>query len=321
MLIENVELTLANVGLGRLSEVPLLALFATAQAHHLTAGTGHTLHQVTDADGTLLYPGYFWLHVTVPPAQPLERFRVWDQVAVGVDVGRYGGLVLESRYALGAPGEVGEDPAAWSALPSMHAASMWVVDGSAVVQPARPRDGAVAELPSLKCGPPALEAFRRMRASGTFGHAPDARHGTLPIAYDVSLGRDVAPDHNLMFAAYVQIIESLEETFLRSGMWPALPADLLGCRRLVEREVFFLDHAGPGAKIVGDLRLRILPCEPNAHGADPELSSAGRLESTCELYDARTNALLTCARAVKLFVIPRSRGTLVADLTRYQENS
>jgi probable biosynthetic protein (TIGR04098 family) len=320
MLIENVELTLAHVGLDHLAEVPLLALFATAQAHHLTAGTGHTLHDVTDADGARLYPGYMWLHLRVPPGRPLERHRVWESISIGVDVKRYGRLLLESTYVLGAPGEIGDSAEAWDtdAFPSMRAASMWVVDGHAgVPRPSSPRDGAIAALPPLAASPRAVEPFRKMRATGTFGHAPNARGSRAPLRYPVRLGRDVAPDHNLMFATYVQVMESAEETLLREELWPAMPGELLLHRRLCEREIFFIDHTGPGEEILADVRIELLPSEESAHGPDRDLVTAGRLAATYELYDARTKKLLTCCRAQKLFCVPRSQATLIADLSRF----
>jgi probable biosynthetic protein (TIGR04098 family) len=320
MLIDNVELTLAHVGLGRLAEVPLLALFASAQAHHLTAGTGHTLHDVTDAEGARLYPGYLWLHLRVPPGRPLERHRVWDSVSIGVDVKRYGRLLLESTYVLGAPGEIGDAADAWDldAFPSMRAASMWVVDGAAgPPRPASPRDGAIAALPPLSASPRAVEPFRKMRATGTFGRAPNAHANRAPLRYPVRLGRDVAPDHNLMFATYVQVMEAAEETLLREELWPAMPAQLLLHRRLCEREIFFIDHTGPGEEILADVRVELLPCDDRAHGPDRDFVSAGRLAATYELYEARTNKLLTCARSEKLFVVSSSQATLIADLSRF----
>lgn len=319
MLIETVELTLGHVGLGTLGEVPLLALFASAQAHALTAGTGHTLREVTDAEGAALYPGYLWLHLRIPP-NSLEKYRLWDRVSVGVEVKRYGRMILDSTYVLGAPGEVAEVDAEWNldALPSMRAASVWVVDGRhGDPQPSSPKEGAIADLPPLKPGPAAMNRQREIRAAGSFGKEPRQWSTRMPIVYPVRNGRDVARDHNLMFATYVEIMEVATATLLGDEAWPALPKALLEYRTLLEREVFFLSHTGAGKRVLVDVRADLSTCAQDLHGAARDVVSAGILDIVYELYEAETNTLLAVARARELFIIPRGRASLISDLARF----
>ncbi|HEY4057825.1 MAG TPA: hypothetical protein VGM39_14525 [Kofleriaceae bacterium] len=320
MLIETVELTLAHVGLGELREVSLLALFATAQAHALVRGTTGTLHDVTDANGAKLYPGYTWLKLRVPTSRTLSRFRVWDHVGIGVEVKRFGGLVLDSTYALAAPGELTESAEAWDldAMPSMRAMSMWVVDGNAgAPQPSSPRPGALAAIPSLKEAPDAMTRFRAMRAAGSMDRSPHRWATQAPLRYPLHVGRDGAHGHNLMFATYIEIMEIATERLLGEEIWPALPADLLACRTVLEREVFFLDHAAVGAEILVDVRANLSPCASDLHGAANDMVSGGILDVVFELYEAGTNKLLTVARARELFILPRSRASLVSDVARF----
>lgn len=320
MLIDSIELTLGHVGLGDLGEVPLLALFASAQAHRLTMGTGHTLRDVTDVDGSRLYPGYLWLHLRIPPAQRLDRFRLWDRVSVGVDVKRYGRMMLDSTYVLGAEGELAADPAAWNldAVPSMRAASVWVIDGRAgEPQASAPKQDAIADLPVLKAAPEAMARARVIRAAGGFGREPRRWATQAPITYPLRRGRDVARDHNLMFATYVEIMEVAAATLLGEQVWPAIPAALLDLRVLLEREVFFLAHTGPGKQVLVDVRADLSPCAQDFHGGPPDQVSAGILDLVCELYEAGTHTLLAVARARELFLVPRGRASLITDLARF----
>jgi probable biosynthetic protein (TIGR04098 family) len=319
VLIDSIELTLGHVGLGNLGEVPLLTLFASAQAHRLTMATGHTLRDVTDVDGSHLYPGYLWLHLRVPPSRRLDSFRLWDRVAVGVDVRRYGRMILDSTYVLGADAELPPDAAAWNldALPSMRAASVWVIDGPGDPQPSAPKQDAIADLPVLKAAPEAVARVRVIRAAGGFGREPRRWSTRAPIAYPLRSGRDVARDHNLMFATYVEIMEVAAATLLGEEAWPALPAALLDHRVLLEREVFFLSHTGPGKQVLVDVRADLSPCAQDLHGAAGDQVSAGILDLVCELYEAGSNTLLAVARARELFLVPRSRATLITDLARF----
>lgn len=320
MLIDSIELTLGHVGLGNLGEVPLLTLFASAQAHRLTMGTGHTLRDVTDVDGSALYPGYLWLHLRVPPARRLDTFRLWDRISVGVDVKRYGRMVLDSTYVLGADGELPADATAWDldTMPSMRAASVWVIDGrSGEPQPSGPKQDAIADLPVLKSAPEAMARVRGIRAAGGFGREPRRWATRTPIVYPLHRGRDVARDHNLMFATYVEIMEVAAAALLGDVAWPAVPSALLDLRVLLEREVFFLAHTGPGKQVLVDVRADLSPCAQDFHGSPPDQVSAGILDLVCELYEAGTNTLLAVARARELFLVPRGRASLIADLARF----
>ncbi len=320
MLIETVELTLSHVGLGELREVPLIAMFASAQAHALVAGTEHTLHDITDAAGAKLYPSYSWLLLRVPPARSLRRFRVWDRVAIGVDVKRFGGLVLDSTYVLGAPDELAANAQDWKLdeVPSMRAMSVWTVDGAAgEPQPSTPRLGAIATLPSLSAAPEAMTRFRAIRGEGTFDRAPRSWSTQSPIRYPIHTGRDVARDRNLMFATYVEIMEVAAETLLRERAWPAFPSELLEYRVLLEREVFFLANTSGGSHVLVDVRASLTSCPNDLHGTGDDVVSAGVLDLVFELYEEGTNTLLVVARARELFLLPRRRGSLLADLSRF----
>jgi probable biosynthetic protein (TIGR04098 family) len=321
VLIETTELTLSNVGLGTLTEYSLLTLFATAQAHRLTRDVGHSLAEVTDANGAALYPGYVWLHLRVPPSRRLDAFRVWDRVAVGVDVQRYGRLILDSTYILGTPDEIAAAPQPWqlTAFPSMRANSLWVVAGTQDdLPPSSPKEGSISPLPALRANPDAIARFRAMRGVGRFTTEQSRRwRAPTPLSYPIVDGRDVARGQNLMFATYVQIMGWATTALLGEHIWPTLPYALNQCRSLIEREVFFFGHTGASQRVLADIRADITRCPVDAHGSDPDVTSAGVLEVECELYEAGSNRLLAVSRSKELFLVPRDRSTLVSDLERF----
>ena len=112
MYVDRVELTMAHVDLGVLTEASAMTLFGVAKSHAITAGTGINTRGMTDERGRGLYPAYYWTHLRVPDERPLRRFRLWDVVGVGVDVRSYANTVLDSTYVLGAPDDIASDSSA-----------------------------------------------------------------------------------------------------------------------------------------------------------------------------------------------------------------
>jgi probable biosynthetic protein (TIGR04098 family) len=243
--IEEVELTLSHVDLGSLDELAAMTLFGTAHSHHITAGTGGSIRDIVDADGRPIYPGYYWTHLVVPDACPLETFAVWDRVAVGVDVRAFGPLILASTYALARPGQL---DGAWDdgARPYMRAGTTFYLDG-ADPRPSVPRPGTVAALPRLAAAPPSLDRFRQVKARGDADPelaGPLVTAGRIP--YELMPGRDIRAGHNVMFSRYVTVADAIEQTVLgRSAS-------------LRERETFYLASARAG-RVHGGLRGRLDP--------------------------------------------------------------
>lgn len=177
MLIENHELTMSHVGLGNLNEYALLLLFGNAHSHHLTVGTGFRPDQMADHQGLILYPAYFMTHLKVPSDKPLDQYRLWDEVSVGVDISRFGETILESDYLFGPKGAVSSDKSEWDRgrFPSMKANSLIVVDVTQTEGSTRkvsaPKAECIAELSKLAKPPYALMRSKKVRTDA-FGMKP-----------------------------------------------------------------------------------------------------------------------------------------------------
>jgi probable biosynthetic protein (TIGR04098 family) len=331
MLSEEVELTYSHVELGGLREAAAMELFAAALARRLTQDTGIRLPQVTNVRGQRLYPAYYHTHLRVPAAGRLDRFGLWDRVTVAVEAASYGGILIEGRYALGAPGEIGgggpgggpgggsgDGPDEAAAAVTLHGSSMFVVEGMRdEPEAAPPRAGQLAALPRLADEPEAMERFRAARGRGI---AAGALAGPLasrePIRYRVRSGRDAAPGRNLLFARFVDIFDWAERELLERRVWPPFPAALLDSLAPLERELFYFGNCGAGEELRVVLAGRLAPCPSDLHGADAAVVSAGLWEAEMEVYEAARGTRLASARVHKLFAVSSARQSALRDAER-----
>jgi probable biosynthetic protein (TIGR04098 family) len=317
MLIEQVELTLSHVGLGGLSEFSLLALFASAQAHALMQGRSHTLNDVVDRDGAALYPSYYMTHVTVPPGANLASYRVWDRVEVGVEVSCFGGVLLDSNYALGRKGSLGDGDWETRTVPRMHASSMFVLDNHVGEQQlSRPRAGCLAELPSLASPPASMDRFREARVRGRIGNELRQRPAsTQPLTHAVVPVRDAALGRAMMFAKFTEIMEIAERQFLQR-LRPAFPGGLLDCRAPLERETYYFANVRAGATIETYVTAHVDTAPRVLAAADADAIAAPRVSFELELFEAQTNELLAVSRSSSVFAIGKGQQSALRDAER-----
>lgn len=321
MLIEDVELTLSHVDLGTLSEFATMALFGNAISHRLTRSRGISTRQILDAEGRTLYPAYYMTHLQVPPGRLLEQFQVWDTVSVGVETRSFGGMIVDSSYALGRKGELAPDATAWDpkALPTMRSGTLFVIeDRRTESQPAVPRADLVAEMPRLTQAPESAGRFKKIQGQGTL--VPDF-DGPLrpasPILYPVVQGRDVMSGHAVMFATFTRILEDIERILLTEHLWPAFPATLLDRRCLLERETYYLSNSYADSVIRADIAGKITPCPPElAMKVGPDLVPAALLTFVIELYQQARGTLLIASRVTKLIAIPAGNQAALRDAER-----
>ena len=319
MLIESTELTLAHVGLGRLHECAALALFASAQAHALTANSGGTLADVRDAEGRPLYPGYYMTHLRVPPERTLGTHGVWDKLSVGVEVRCYGGVLLDSDYLLGSETELRAHAAGQKVqvLPTMHASSMFVLQESPSreQQLAKPRAGALAQLEAMKTPPASMERFRRARAEGRF----DAEQGDgwltgEPALLPVVAGRDAAPGHNMMFAKFSELMGLAERSFL--SRQHGFPTALLDCLTTLERETYYFANVSAGETVHISLRAQLSGPRPGTAKENSRGVLVGRVRFSLELTCLANNELLALSHAEHAFEVPSAQQSVMRSAER-----
>ncbi len=324
MLRETVELTLNHVGLGNLNEYALLGLFATAQAHALTEGKPHTLSALVDVSGQPLYPAYYVTHVRVPAACLLAAFPLWSTVAVGVHVQSFGGIVLDSSYILGRPGDIADHVDGWDTahLPTMRAGSMFVIDTPAAqhrgeVQVSAPRGDMLAALPRLSTPPAAIQRFQQVRQQGLWDEPEQpALVTSQPIRYPVAAGRDAAAGHAMLFATFSTVMDTAEQTLFTRHLSPPFPVALLHCLALLERETYYFANCQAGQTVQVYISGQMVPCASNLHGSAEDVLSAGLLHLVFELYCDDTGDLLVLSRATKLLAVPTREQRLLHDVRR-----
>jgi len=320
MRVETIELTLNHVDLGHLSEFALMTLCGVAQCHAITAGRNITIRDIVDAEGRALYPGFFWTHLKVPPAAGLARYRVWDTVALAVDVRLYAGLVLDSTYTLAPPGEAGGPPERWrsSELPSVRGGTMFVVDGAGAESiPSAPRPTLLAELPRSSRPPDSMDRFSNVQKIGRMnGVLAGQLAPASPILYPVSVGRDLVPGRALMFATFVKIMDWAERRLLLDHTWPAFPADLVDCFHVLERETCFIANCYSEDVVQVDIRASLEPAPSDARGFSPEIVPVGIFVADFELFDRHRRGLLVASRVKKVITVPAAKKRLVQESER-----
>lgn len=322
MLVDSVQLDLANLGLGCLDEVTTLNLFANAQARAITAGTGGSLRDITDDAGTPLYPAFFRTRLRIPVHYALSQHRVWDRVSVGMSVRRYGKMMLDSMGMLVAePALLGASPSEWNTAdhPTFEGNALYVVDSTdkhhAV---AIPKPASVADLERLDHNPPAAERLRVIRAGGELEHLESASlRAPAPAGFSVTCPRDVARGRAMMFSRFSLFIETAERDLLTRHAWPPLPVDALALVRLHEREVYYLGNATEGGRLLVEAIGKLFaPDSDDAEKARPAVAMA-RLTFTTRVYLEQTGDLLAVSRSSKGLFVPRNAATGVQDCTRF----
>lgn len=321
MLKETVELTLSHVDLGTLSEFAAMALFGNAISHCITRGRGRSTREITDVEGHLLYPAYYMTHLRVPPKHLLQRYQVWDNVEIGVDVRSFGGMMLDSRYILGPPGAFKEDASTWNtdAFPTMRGGTLFVVEDSRGEnsRPGKPRSDHVAELPKLTTRPESSVQYNKVLSTGTLvpGFKGNLR-ARSPISYPLVTGRDVIPGHSMMFATYNRLMEYAERELLTNHVWPPFPLSLLDHRSILERETYYLNNAQVGETVTIDIRGEYKPCSDDLFDDRSDLIPGGQLTFALEVYAERRNSLLLASQVKKILAIPASQRGAVRDAER-----
>jgi len=319
MLIETVDLNLANTGLAGLDEISVLRLFATVQARALVEGTGRNLREIENADGVALYPAFYRTRICVPPPHRLEQHKTWERVDIGVEVKRFGTMILESKGALASEGALPRDAATWTPEQHIHfEGSMTFVHDVATGGDFRvdaPREGTVANLSLLSKRPAPIEELRRVRQGGVID---PSRKNPLrgQVRQQMVIGRDVQSRRAAMFSAFTSLFEVGEQTLLVQQLWPALDPELLSDVHVLEREVFYLANVHQGETVCIDTAATIAPAPERYRAAYDGFVAVATLDLFSEIYDASTNALLVAAKTKKIFLAPRTRANSIHHIER-----
>jgi probable biosynthetic protein (TIGR04098 family) len=321
MHIEVTELTMSHVGHGNLTEAALIALFSNAHSHALTKGGAPSIREVRNAKGEPLSSGYYWTRLRVPTSHLLSRYRVWDRVAIGVEIRSWGGTMLSSEYALCPSVECLRETvdAARSELPTFEAASLFYVDGQEPPRPSVPRREDVAPLQQMKQPPEAAKRFNEIRSGVRIGgDLVGPSTGANPLRHRLRIGRDLSPGQGVTCSDFIGLCDDFERELFSERFRPGASTTLLDALQVVERETAYVSNLRTEEHVVAHMRCAAFPQpEEDEPSSDGVTLAPCRLQVSTELYAERTNQLLLATHATKAFALPVGQPGLAHDAARF----
>lgn len=325
---ELTELTLSHVALGGLTEAGAMDLIGNAHCHRLTEGTGHSIRGIVDPAGRTVYPGYYYTKFEIPSHCPLGAHRVWDSVAVEIDVRRYGALLLASRATLsGVSARGAEEPTDAErnedAATLLACNSFYVDHPGAGKEPIAPKPGAVAALPSLRDASWAAQVqhvprtFQESQSRGSIDPAFEANvSGAAVVRYVPRFGADMPWGEHIAFSRYATISAALERDYLESltGADPFPTAALAWCETL-HRETVYCATIAEESPLLACMRMRL--SVGSNHAAPPGRLVSAELESVVDVRRASDDALVLSSKALRVVALPERLADLDQRLRRW----
>lgn len=323
MFVEDVELTMSNLGLGNLNEYALMVLFGNAHSHHLTLGTGINPGEIKDANGDVLYPAYFYTLLKVSTANLLRNYKLWDDVSVGVEVKRFGDTLLESDYVLGPLGKVSDQMSQWNdgEFPRMHGNNLIVVDGHRTKRKvSNPESRYIADLEKVIQPPVGIMNSKKVRRYGFEDDLNEVQFSSEdPLSYKILDGRDTSDGHAMIFAKFSEIMDFAELSFLSEELSQPIPNNILANACVLEREIYYYGNCYAGEVI--DIRLKgnfeSVSDDEEFEGLD--YIPAAYLKLSFEISQKKDNTLLAMGRVKKIIAVPMKDQELVLDVYRISQ--
>lgn len=312
-MVENIELTMSHVGLGELSEYALMTLFGNAHSHRLVKDLDINPSQMADSQGAPLYPAYFRTHLTVPAHCMLSSFKLWDIVDVGVDVSRYGKMILSSDYIIGKKGSIGENPEEWdeTSWPTMRGNNLITVDIAGNLSAKRkvsvPDNNLIAPLKALKTVPVYVRKSNEMKETGFGIRGNPLLSPEDAFVFYVESHQDAAPGHAMMFAQFVRIMDWAEKRLLTRRIAPGFPVDLINHLNVLEREIYYYSNCFCDTELLIYIKGDIKSCQNDYHGSPASFISVFTAEFEFEIYERSRNNLLCIGYVKKLFCMPTAQ--------------
>ena len=322
---EITELTLAHVGLGRLTEAAAMDLVGNAHCHRLTHGTGHSIRGIVDETGRVVYPGYYYTKLDVLPGRLLGLHRVWEHVAVEIDVRRYGALLLASRASLaGHPSS--EDARAPVESATVLACNSFYIDRpGGQMEAVAPKPGTVAALPPLKEAPWAREVqavprlFAEAQARGSIDPAFGGdRCNVAALRLIPRFGYDLPWGEHVAFSQYATICGALERDALASiGQAGSFPTAAWEWSETVRRETVYCAMVSDESALTARVRMRVSPASDRALPSGRRL--AAELEFVVDVRREPDDALVLSSSATRVLAVPDALTELVEQCRRWCE--
>jgi len=309
-------LDMSDVGLGNLNEYRLLVMLGTYHSLCLVNGLDITPDDISDNNGRVLYPAYYMTNLRVPLTNFIENYTLWDKVKFSVDIRKFGSNILDSNYRF-EKADSSENGEGGQAI-TMTSNSLFVVDATLDKSVNRtisaPKANCIAELPKMAKAPGSLGTFKNIRKNG-FELGKSAIADSV-FQYKVCSNRDVSPNHGVIFAKFIEIMDICEREFLCSSNKLGLSEQLMDYIHVVERETYYYSNCFANDVIEVHIKIDFEECgNRNLTGRKQEVTPC-LIHTGFELYNQHTHNLVAAAKAKKVICLPISCSDYEMDINR-----
>ena len=306
-------LDMSDVCLGNLTEYRLLVMLGTYHSLCLVDGLNISPDEIVDSNNRILYPAYYMTKLTVPVTNFIGSFGLWDKVKLSVDVSRFGSNILDSKYKFERavlPEEADEQGIL------MESNSLFVVDATLDKSVNRtvsiPKADKIAKLDKLVKPPVSLNTFKSVRKNG---FAPGSQAVMVPtFYYKICTNRDVSPNHGVIFAKFIEIMDMAESEFLCSKL--KMPEQVMEYLNVVERETYYYSNCFANEVIEVDMSIDFQECENRNLTCKRQEVTPYWVYTTYELYTQNTRNLVAISKAKKVICLPVEGLNYEMDINR-----
>lgn len=304
MIKEERVLDMSDVGLGNLNEYRLLVMLGSYHSQCLVKDLDITPNDIVDNNDRMLYPAYYMTNLKVPITNFIEDYKLWDRVKFFVDINKFGSNILDSSYRFEKvnSSENGQDQPAIT----MTSNSLFVVDATIDKSVSRtvsiPKKTCITGLPKISKAPSSLAEFKNIRRN--IYNLGKSAIIAPKYQYKVCTNRDVSPNHGVIFAKFIEIMDICEREFLCSSDNLGLSEQLTDYIHVLERETYYYSNCFANDVIEVQMKMDFEECkERNLTGSKQEVTPY-LIHIVFELYNQQTHNLVAIAKAKKIICLP-----------------
>jgi len=251
-----------------LSEPLLLMQAGHFQWTSIAAATGRPLSRLRTASGGEVYAAFYYIEERLPPATPLEAFRLDDVVRFAIALRSFKNIAVEGRVVFDRPERLSDLARVDASLapdatdvphPFIRFGNIFVtpVKGNSLLRVAPPAGADFSRLPPLPNDDNPYHVTRAAAEGRGLGVLDDrwSPAGSFEHRYRIDIERDTNGAGLVYFANYAAFMETAERLAFVELALPIQP-DLLGRRSLLHRRIAYYGNADVSDTI--DIRVTVL---------------------------------------------------------------
>jgi probable biosynthetic protein (TIGR04098 family) len=255
-LYDEIEIGMPMTGRNNLAETPLLKYLGDLRWKHLTAVCGVPSKLFADAEGSRLYPTFFYVDLAFPQQKPMAAYGENDRIRVASTMKRFGTSMLDGESYLLPVTEEKSDNAPFSSIaqalaagvPAVRMSNIFVKQfgGAEWLKKSRPAHPEFERIPEMAVAPDSYAAAKQAEKDGYFA-LPDSEYvpmtdGPVTVVYRLIPDRDLNGAGLVYFANYPMFLDICEREVLRDARLP-LTDELIDRRTIVRRKSAYLNNA------------------------------------------------------------------------------